>query len=176
MHDERNIQEISNENRKTIKYGIETSNRPSFLSAYLPNENKLATSSYDFKIKKTGIAISMFVGYAKLTSKMQGFYKTSDLINFCEKIKKFEMFILFIYLFIYLFIHSFIHFYQKYKQNILLGIYLYLTISLYIETFIIIIKNYIIEKLLLSITFDDISRKISHQISQFVLVYCEYET
>ena len=108
MHDERNIQEISNENRKTVKYGIETSNRPPFLSAYLPNENKLATSSYDFKIKKTGIAISMFVGYAKLTSKMQGFYKTSDLINFCEKIKKFEMFILFIYLFIYLFIHSFL--------------------------------------------------------------------
>ena len=108
MHDERNIQEISNENRKTVKYGIETSNRPSFLSAYLPNENKLATSSYDFKIKKTGIAISMFVGYAKLTSKMQGFYKTSDLINFCEKIKRFEMFILFIYLFIYSFIHSFL--------------------------------------------------------------------
>ena len=96
MLDERNIQEISNENRKTVIYGIETSNRPPFLSAYLPNENKLATSSYDFKIKETGIAISMFIDHAKILSKMQGFYKTSDSINFCEKIKKFEMFILFI--------------------------------------------------------------------------------
>ena len=48
----RSFQEISNENRKTVKYGIETiSNRTPFIWANLPNESKLATSLYDFKLK-----------------------------------------------------------------------------------------------------------------------------
>ena len=48
----RSFQEISNENRKTVKYGIETiSNRAPFIWANLPNESKLATSLYDFKLK-----------------------------------------------------------------------------------------------------------------------------
>ena len=52
MHNLRNFQEISNENRKTVKYGIETiSNRTPFLWANLPNEYKLATSLHDFKLK-----------------------------------------------------------------------------------------------------------------------------
>ena len=58
-HNVRNFQEISNENRKTVKYGIETiSNRTPFLWANLPNEYKLATSLHDFKLKITGIAIN----------------------------------------------------------------------------------------------------------------------
>ena len=41
----RNFHEISNEKRKTVKYGIETIlNRTPFLLANLPNEYKLATS------------------------------------------------------------------------------------------------------------------------------------
>ena len=42
----RKFQEICNENRKTVKYGIETiSNRTPFLwTTNLPNEYKLATS------------------------------------------------------------------------------------------------------------------------------------
>ena len=41
-HNVRNFLEISNENRKTVKYGIETiSNRTSFFWAYLSNECKL---------------------------------------------------------------------------------------------------------------------------------------
>ena len=48
----RSFQEISNENRKTVNYGIETiSNRTPFIWANLPNESKLATSLYDFKLK-----------------------------------------------------------------------------------------------------------------------------
>ena len=48
----RSFQEISNENRKTVKYGIETiSNRTPFIWANLPNESKLATSLNDFKLK-----------------------------------------------------------------------------------------------------------------------------
>ena len=48
----RSFQEISNENRKTVKYGIETiSNRTPFIWANLPNESKLATSLHDFKLK-----------------------------------------------------------------------------------------------------------------------------
>ena len=48
----RNFQEISNENRKTVKYGIETiSNRTLFLCANLPNEYKLANRLRDFKVK-----------------------------------------------------------------------------------------------------------------------------
>ena len=48
----RSFQEISNENRKTVKYGIETiSNRTPFIWANLTNESKLATSLYDFKLK-----------------------------------------------------------------------------------------------------------------------------
>ena len=48
----RNFQEISNENRKTIKYGIETiSNRTPFTWANVPIECKLATSLHDFKLK-----------------------------------------------------------------------------------------------------------------------------
>ena len=48
----RNFQEISNENRKTVKYGTETiSNRTPFLWTNLPNEYKLATSLHDFKLK-----------------------------------------------------------------------------------------------------------------------------
>ena len=44
-HNVINFQKISNENRKTVKYGIETiSNRTPFLWANLPNEYKLATS------------------------------------------------------------------------------------------------------------------------------------
>ena len=51
-HTLRNFQEITNENRKTVKYGIETiSNRALFLWANFPNENKLATSLHDFKLK-----------------------------------------------------------------------------------------------------------------------------
>ena len=47
------FQEISNESRKTVKYGIETiSNRTPFLWANLPNEYKLATSLHDFKSRK----------------------------------------------------------------------------------------------------------------------------
>ena len=46
-HNERNFQEISNGNRKTVKYGIEIiSNRTPFLWA-----NLLATSLHDFKLK-----------------------------------------------------------------------------------------------------------------------------
>ena len=52
MHNVRNFQEISNENRKTVKYGIETiSNRTPFFGANLPNEYKLATSLHDFILK-----------------------------------------------------------------------------------------------------------------------------
>ena len=60
-HNVKNFQEISNENRKTVKYGIETiSNRTPFLWANLPNEYKLATSLHDFNLKRnTGIAINM---------------------------------------------------------------------------------------------------------------------
>ena len=48
----RSFQEISNENRKTVKYGIETiSNRTPFIWANLTNESKLATSLNDFKLK-----------------------------------------------------------------------------------------------------------------------------
>ena len=51
MHSMRNFQEISNENRKTVKYGIETiSNRTPFLWPNLFNEYKLATSLHDFKL------------------------------------------------------------------------------------------------------------------------------
>ena len=49
----RNFQEIFNENRKTEKYGIGTiSRRTPFLWANLPNEYKLATSLYDFNLKR----------------------------------------------------------------------------------------------------------------------------
>ena len=48
----RNFQEISKENRKTVKHRIKTiSNRTPFLWANLPNEYKLATSLHDFKLK-----------------------------------------------------------------------------------------------------------------------------
>ena len=51
-HNVKNFQEISNENRKTVKYGIETIlNRTPFLWANLPNEYKLATSLHAFKLK-----------------------------------------------------------------------------------------------------------------------------
>ena len=51
-HNVRNFKEMSNENRKTVKCGIEIiSNRTSFLWANLPNEYKLATSLHDFKLK-----------------------------------------------------------------------------------------------------------------------------
>ena len=43
-HNVRNFQEIFDQNRKTVKYGIETiSNKTPFLWANLPNEYKLAT-------------------------------------------------------------------------------------------------------------------------------------
>ena len=46
------FQELSNQNRKTVKYGIETiSNRTTFLWVNLSNEYKLATSLHDFKLK-----------------------------------------------------------------------------------------------------------------------------
>ena len=49
----RNFQEISNENRKTVKYGIETiPNRTPFLWANLLSEYKLTISLHDFKLKK----------------------------------------------------------------------------------------------------------------------------
>ena len=53
-HNVRNFQETSNENRKTVKYGIETiSNKTSFIwGANLPNEYKLAICLHDFKLKK----------------------------------------------------------------------------------------------------------------------------
>ena len=48
----RNFHEISNENRKTVKYGIETiSNRTPFLWGNLTNEYELATSWHDIKLK-----------------------------------------------------------------------------------------------------------------------------
>ena len=48
----RNFQEIFNENRNTVKHGIETiSDRTPFLWANLPNEYKLATYLHDFKLK-----------------------------------------------------------------------------------------------------------------------------
>ena len=51
-HNVRNFLEISNKNRKTKKYRIETiSNRAPFLYANLPNEYKLASSFHDFKLK-----------------------------------------------------------------------------------------------------------------------------
>ena len=51
-HNVRSFQEISNENRETVKYGIETmSNRTPFIWANLPNEYKLTTSLHDFKLK-----------------------------------------------------------------------------------------------------------------------------
>ena len=51
-HNLRNFQEIYNENRKTVKYGIETiSNGTPFIWGNLPNEYKLATSLHDFKLK-----------------------------------------------------------------------------------------------------------------------------
>ena len=51
-HNVRNFQEIFNENRNTVKYGIETiSNRTPFLWANLPNEYKLAISLHDFELK-----------------------------------------------------------------------------------------------------------------------------
>ena len=51
-HNVRNFLEISNKNRKTKKYRIETiSNRAPFLCANLPNEDKLASSFHDFKLK-----------------------------------------------------------------------------------------------------------------------------
>ena len=50
-HNMRNFQEISNENRKTVKYELETiSNRTSFFWANLFNEYKLATSLHGFKL------------------------------------------------------------------------------------------------------------------------------
>ena len=56
-HNMRNFQAISNENRKTVKYGIETiSNRTPFLWSNLPNENKLATLR-DFKLKIKKLAL-----------------------------------------------------------------------------------------------------------------------
>ena len=48
----KNFQEISNQNRETVKYRIKTiSDRTRFLWVYLPNEYKLATSLHDFKFK-----------------------------------------------------------------------------------------------------------------------------
>ena len=56
-HNTRNFQAISNENRKTVKYGIETiSNRTPFLWSNLPNENKQATL-HDFKLKIKKLAL-----------------------------------------------------------------------------------------------------------------------
>ena len=70
-HNVRNFQEISNENRKTVKYGIETiSNRTPFLWANLPNEYKLATSLHDFKLKIKNRRCDKYVGYAKIFSKI----------------------------------------------------------------------------------------------------------
>ena len=62
-HNVRNVQEISNENRKTVKYGIET-------------------------ISNWHCDKCMCVGYAKIFSKIYGFDKTSGLVNFSETIKK----------------------------------------------------------------------------------------
>ena len=51
-HNVRKFQEISNENRKTVKYRIKViSDRTPFLWENLPNYNKLATSLHDFKLK-----------------------------------------------------------------------------------------------------------------------------
>lgn len=48
----RNFQEIPNEKRKAVKYGIQTiSSRTPFPSANLPNEYKLGTSLHVFKVK-----------------------------------------------------------------------------------------------------------------------------
>ena len=60
-----------------------------FLWANLPNEYKLATSLHDFKLKiKNCITINVCVGYANIFNKIYVFCKTSDLINFLEKMIK----------------------------------------------------------------------------------------
>ena len=52
-HNVRNFQEIPNEKRKPVKYGIQTiSSRTPLPSANLPNEYKLGTSLHDFENKK----------------------------------------------------------------------------------------------------------------------------
>lgn len=52
MHNVGHFQEISNDYRKTVKYGIKTiSNKTPFLWAKLPNRYKLATSLHGFKLK-----------------------------------------------------------------------------------------------------------------------------
>ena len=68
----RNFPEISNQNRETVKYRIKTiSDRTPFLWVYLPNEYKLATSLHDLNSKQnTGIVINVFVGNAKILSKI----------------------------------------------------------------------------------------------------------
>ena len=82
-HNVRNFQEISNENRKTVKYGIETiSNRTPFLWANLPNEYKLATSLHDFKLKIKNWHCDCVCRLCQNFQQNLGFYKTSDLINF----------------------------------------------------------------------------------------------
>ena len=111
----RNFQEISNENRKTVKYGIEA-------------------------ISNWHCDKCMCIGYAKIFSKIYGFDKTSGLVNFSETIKK------------------------KLKCSFKIYIYIFKCILVYIEAFLL---------LLLLIIFDDISGKILHQISRFVLVYCK---
>ena len=50
-HNVRNFHEISNENRKTVKYGIETISTIIFFRVYLTNEYKLATYLHHFKLE-----------------------------------------------------------------------------------------------------------------------------
>ena len=50
-HNVRNFYEISNENRKTVKYGIETISIIIFFRANLTSEYNLATSLHDFKLE-----------------------------------------------------------------------------------------------------------------------------
>ena len=57
----RNFHEISNENRKTVKYGIEAISTIIFFRINRTSEYKIATSLHDFKLEiKNGIAINVF--------------------------------------------------------------------------------------------------------------------
>ena len=47
----RNFHEISNENRKTVKYGIETISTIIFFRINRTSEYKIATSLHDFKLE-----------------------------------------------------------------------------------------------------------------------------
>ena len=72
VHKLRNIQDIANENKHTVRYGLETvSYGTSLLWVKLPDEYKLTTSLSEFKSKsKGGNAMHALVDYAKLFTKI----------------------------------------------------------------------------------------------------------